>query len=102
MDAVAKKSRMYFLTAYVEYLLDQGIRSEEYYLSDASRFLRFLLARASAEDIITFITQSADSPTYEQRLRRTLRKFYRFANAHLGIDHDPCEHLSSPTHFRPN
>lgn len=48
---MGKRATIHFLTAYVEYLLDQGIRSEEYYLGDASRFLRFLLsfrARSSA------------------------------------------------------
>lgn len=99
---MAQKSRMYFLTAYVEYLLDQGIRSEEHYLGDASRFLRFLLRRASVQDVMAFIAESTDSPTYEQRLRQSLRKFYRFANAHLGIEHDPCKHLSKAHPMRPN
>lgn len=82
---LAKRSRVYFLTAYVEYLLDQGIRSEEYYLGDASRYLRFLLSRSSADDVESFIRATAGSPSYEARLRKTLRKFHSFTKDRLGI-----------------
>jgi len=82
---LAKQSRTYFLTAYVEYLLDEGIRSEDYYLGDASRFLRFLLARATAADVEAFIDATAHSPAYAARLRKTLRKFFRFARERLDL-----------------
>lgn len=82
---LGKKGHVYFLTAYVEYLLDEGIRSEEYYLGDASRFLRHLLARTSADDVERYITGRTRSKTYRARLRKTLRKFYTFAEQRLHI-----------------
>lgn len=82
---LSKRPRVYFLTAYVEYLLDQGIRSEEYYLGDASRYLRFLLSKSSADDVELFIRSTAKSRSYETRLRKTLRKFHSFAEERLGI-----------------
>ena len=42
-----KNSKVHFLTSYVEYLMDNGIRSEEYYVGDASRFIRYLLANVT-------------------------------------------------------
>ena len=71
------RGKVHFLTAYIEFLLDEGIKSEEYYLGDASRFLRFLLARVEEGDIQAFVENS--SPSYQRRLRKTLRKFYAFA-----------------------
>ncbi|HEY8417781.1 MAG TPA: hypothetical protein VIK93_07090 [Limnochordales bacterium] len=94
---MAKQARTYFLTAYVEYLLDQGIRSEETYLGDASRYLRFLLARAGPADVEAFIA-SARSPAYRARLRKTLRKFYAFARERLGVPADPWAALEPPAH----
>lgn len=73
------------MTAYVEYLLDHGIRSEEYYLGDASRYLRFLLAESGPDQIERFIKGTARSSSYEARLRKTLRKFHAFAEERLGI-----------------
>ncbi len=81
-------SKIYFLTAYFEYLLDEGIRSEEYYLSDASRFLRYLLERASESDINEFLATSGNTESYKKRLRKTIRRFYRFAHEHLDVS-DP-------------
>ena len=71
---MGKRATIHFLTAYVEYLLDQGIRSEEYYLGDASRFLRFLLANTTAEQVQSYI-RSHSSPAYRARLEKTLRSF---------------------------
>lgn len=82
---LSKRPRVYFLTAYVEYLLDQGIRSEEYYLGDASRYMRYLLAKSGPEDLERFIADVARSSSYEARLRKTLHKFYVFAEERLGI-----------------
>lgn len=82
---MSKKGHIYFLTAYVEYLLDQGIRSEEYYLGDASRYLRYLLSRTTPEDVENYINGRTRSPAYRQRLRKTLRKFYAFAQQRLHI-----------------
>jgi|SRR5690554_1624394 len=81
-----KHSKVHFLTGYVEYLLDSGIRSEEYYLGDASRFLRFLLANSTEEDVKRFIEQSAMSPYYKQRLEKTLRRFFVFCVERLAIE----------------
>ncbi|MBO8142240.1 MAG: hypothetical protein H0Z37_08715 [Firmicutes bacterium] len=93
---MAKQARTYFLTAYVEYLLDSGIRSEEYYLGDASRYLRFLLARTTASDIDAFVATAARSPAYRNRLRKTLRRFYRFARERLGTPVDPFGECGEP------
>lgn len=87
---MSKRSKVYFLTAYVEYLLDQGIRSEEYYLGDASRFLRFLLASATPDQVEAYI-RAHRSPTYRARLEKTLGKFFAFAAEGLSID--SCQFL---------
>lgn len=81
---MAKRPTVHFLTAYVEYLWDQGIRSEEYYLGDASRFLRFLLASTTPEQIESYISAHS-SPAYRVRLEKTLRKFFAFAQEKLAI-----------------
>ena len=82
---MGKRATIHFLTAYVEYLWDQGIRSEEYYLGDASRFLRFLLANTTAEQVQSYI-RSHSSPAYRARLEKTLRKFFLFAQEKLAIE----------------
>jgi len=86
-----KKSKVYFLTAYIEYLFDEGIKSEEYYLGDASRFLRFLLSRVEDGDIAAFVGGS--SPGYQRRLRKTLRKFFIFAQRELDITNEVLERI---------
>ncbi|NMB11026.1 MAG: hypothetical protein GX977_01940 [Firmicutes bacterium] len=88
---MASKGRVYFLTAYIEFLLDEGIKSEEYYLGDASRFLRFLLSRVEEKDIQAFVEHS--SPSYQRRLRKTLRKFYSFAQKELKITNTALEQV---------
>lgn len=82
---MSKRPKVHFLTAYVEYLLDQGIRSEEYYLGDASRFLRFLLANTTPELVEQYLSNN-NSPTYRARLEKTLRKFFIFAQEKLYIE----------------
>lgn len=82
---MAKRPRVYFLTAYVEYLLDEGIRSEEYYLGDASRYVRWLLAQTTAADVHRYIEERTTSPTYKARLRKTLNKFTTFVEERLHI-----------------
>mgnify|MGYP000912654090 CR=1 FL=1 len=88
---MASKGKVYFLTAYIEFLLDTGIKSEEYYLGDASRFLRFLLTRVEEGDIEAFLEPS--SPSYQKRLRKTLRKFYSFAHEELKITNTAIERV---------
>ncbi len=83
---MSKRIKVHFLTAYVEYLLDQGIRSEEYYLGDASRFLRYLLATATAADVEAYIHNTKHSKSYKKRLEKTLRKFFIFARERLAIE----------------
>ena len=85
------KGKVHFLTAYIEFLLNEGIKSEEYYLGDASRFLRFLLTRVEEGDIQAFIENS--SPSYQKRLRKTLRKFYTFAQRELRITNQALERI---------
>lgn len=86
---MAKRARTYFLTAYVEYLLDQGIRSEEDYVGVASRYLRFLLARSGPLDVEAFLEAATDSRAYRARLKRSLRKFYTFARERLHVTVSP-------------
>lgn len=81
-----KSSKIHFLTAYVEYLLDNGVRSEEYYVGDASRFLRYLLANITEKDVLDFINHSARTKSYRNRLKKTLRKFFNFGNDILAIE----------------
>ncbi|NLK07658.1 MAG: hypothetical protein GX316_03035 [Firmicutes bacterium] len=83
---MGKKGKVYFLASYIEYLFNEGIKSEEYYLGDASRFLRFLLSRVEHSDIEAFVKDM--SPSYEKRLKKTLRKFCAFAQAELNINND--------------
>lgn len=83
---MGKRAKIHFLTAYVEYLLDQGIRSEEYYLGDASRFLRHLLAGVTTEQVHSYICSSHHSEAYRLRLEKTLRKFFSFAQENLSIE----------------
>lgn len=81
-----KNCKVHFLTAYVEFLLDNGVRSEEYYVGDASRFLRYLLANITEDDVISFINSSAQTTSYKKRLRRTLRKFFNFGSEILALE----------------
>ena len=68
----------------MEYIWDQGNRSEEYYLGDASRLLRYLLASTTLEQIESYISAHS-SPAYRARLDKTLRKFFGFAQEKLAI-----------------
>lgn len=83
---MSKNAKVHFLTAYVEYLLDSGIRSEEYYLGDASRFMRYLLANATEEDVYRYINGATRSPSYRNRLEKTLKRFFLFASERLAIN----------------
>ncbi|NLL42021.1 MAG: hypothetical protein GX251_01620 [Firmicutes bacterium] len=83
---MSKRAKIHFLTAYVEYLLDQGIRSEEYYLGDASRFLRHLLSNTTSEQVHSYICSAHHSEAYQMRLEKTLRKFFTFAHENLSIE----------------
>jgi len=87
---VGKAPRVHFLTTYFEYLLDSGIRTENDYLGDASRFLRYLADRATAEDIDRFISTRTTNPAYRRRLKARLRKFYQFASEQLDFTHNPA------------
>ncbi|MGI6082691.1 MAG: site-specific integrase [Limnochordia bacterium] len=84
-----KTQRVHFLTAYTEYLWEQGIKTEEAYVGDASRFLRFLADRATAADVAQFLRGDGYSTHYARRLRNTLRKFYEFAAERLDIHNNP-------------
>lgn len=86
---MGKSTRVYFLTAYIEYLLDHGIRTEEVYLGDASRFLRYLLSTVTDDEIDRYIKRQATSVGYAKRLRSSLRKFYDFAQEYLDVPKNP-------------
>ncbi len=90
---MGKNSKVHFLTAYTEYLFDEGIKSEYYYLGDASRFARFLLSQATEDDLNSFLSASANGTQYEKRLRKTLKKFYQFASERLDIKDNLLSHL---------
>ncbi|HHU62339.1 MAG: hypothetical protein QM401_07720 [Bacillota bacterium] len=98
---MSKKAKIHFLTAYVEYLLDQGIRSEEYYLGDASRFLRFLLANTTYEQIESYINNTNRSPSYRARLETSLRKFFVFAEEKLAIKNKSLQVIQKETRSAP-
>ncbi len=83
---MAKMGKVHFLTSFMEYLLDQGIRTEDTYLSDISRFLRFLLQQASPADVEAFLAECGSAPSTQNRIRRSLRLFYRFAQDHLDLN----------------
>ena len=83
---MSKNAKVHFLTAYVEYLFDSGIRSEEYYLGDASRFMRYLLANVTPEDVQRYIHDATRSPSYQNRLEKTLKRFFLFASERLAMD----------------
>ena len=85
---VSKQARVHFLTAYLEYLYDQGSKSEYYYVGDASRYLRFLIQNSRPEDIQAFLSTSS-SAAYRRRLAMTLKKFYAFAAERLDVTNDP-------------
>lgn len=88
---VGKKTKVYFLTGYMEYLFDKKVSSEYNYLADASRFLRYLLSQASKEDVQDFINGRANSDNYARRIRGSLAKFYEFASEHLNVDNNPLK-----------
>jgi hypothetical protein len=81
--------RVHFLTAYTEFLWEQGIETEETYVGDASRFLRFLAGRATPDDVAQFLRGDGNSAHYARRLRKTLSKFYEFAAEQLDIRNNP-------------
>jgi len=87
---MSKEAKIHFLTAYLEYLLGQGIKSENDYLGDASRFLRYLLRLSGPAEIEAFL-QTARSTAYRRRLVKSLRKFYAFAVEQLDLPHNPME-----------
>lgn len=74
------------MTSYFECLMRSGIRSEDDYIGDASRFLRYLLSEARDEDILRFFAHCSASPGYQRRLRRTLRRFFAYLQEHLEIE----------------
>ena len=86
---MGRAARVYFLTAYVEYLMDHGIKTEDAYIGDASRFLRFLIGQATPAHVEQFLSAHTDSIHYTRRLRNTLRKFYQFAADRLDISNNP-------------
>ena len=79
-------SRVHFMTSYVEYLLRLGIRNEDDYIGDVSRFLRYLLTQVDNGDIEAFFAACNAPPGYRRRLRRTLRRFFDYSREHLDID----------------
>ena len=92
---MAKMSKVHFMTSYFEYLLRRGIRSEDDYIGDASRFLRFLIANTRSEDIVAFFDSCQASPGYRRRMRRTLRRFFEYSREHLEIDAQAIEVFQS-------
>ncbi|MBE3582869.1 MAG: hypothetical protein IMX01_02000 [Limnochordaceae bacterium] len=68
------KGRVYFLEAYLAYLLQERVAAEERAVGDASRFCRFLLSRTRPDDIEEFL-QRTDSLPYRRQVRRSLERF---------------------------
>ena len=82
----SEKSKVYF-TAYIEYL-DEGIKSEETIL-EMPVVLRFLVQVGM--EISCLCRWS--SPGYQRRLRKTLRKFFIFAQRELDITNEVLERI---------
>lgn len=80
-----KASKIYFITAYMEFLLKEGLKCEEVYVGDASRFLRFLLAQASSEALLEFVNQSSKTEASRRRVISSLNRFLTFINSNLEI-----------------
>lgn len=85
LGVLGMRPRVYFLTSYLEYLLEQGSSAEESAVGDASRFCRYLLARAGEPDIESFLRQATGSAEYRKRLRRSVYRFLRFARDELAL-----------------
>lgn len=75
---MARPRSPYLMVAYLERLLEDGIRTEERFVADASRFVRYLLAHAGSEEVEAFLAETTRSPRYRQRLRASLARFFRF------------------------
>lgn len=80
-----KVGKTYFLTSYMEYLLSEGLKCEETYVADASRFIRYLLANAPLESVKEFVAQSGNTFSYRRRLISSLNRFLSFAEKELDI-----------------
>ncbi len=80
-----KASRTYFLTSYMEYLLCEGLKCEETYVADASRFIRYLLVNAPLESVKEFVAQSGNTSSYRRRLISSLNRFLNFAEKELDL-----------------
>lgn len=69
------------MAAYLEALLAEGIRTEERFVADAGRFVRYLLVHAGPDAIEPFLETTTRSVTYRRRLRASLARFLRFVGA---------------------
>lgn len=69
----------------MEFLLKEGLKCEETYVGDASRYLRYLLATTSNESLNQFVEQSGKSEAYRRRLHSSLNRFLQFAKDDLDI-----------------
>lgn len=69
----------------MEFLLLEGLRCEETYVGDASRFLRFLLENTTTEVISEFIEKSGNTPASRRRISSSINRFLKFAQNDLQI-----------------
>ena len=76
----------YLMAAYLEALLAEGIRTEERFVADAGRFIRYLLVHAGPDAIEPFLEETTRSVTYRRRLRASLERFLRFVGALPSLD----------------
>ena len=67
---MATRADVFFLTAYMGHLMGDGIRSEQVYVVDASRFLRFLLERSCERDVEEFVASRARLSAVRQTAAR--------------------------------
>ncbi len=80
-----RPNKTYFITSYMEFLLLEGLRCEETYVGDASRFLRFLLENTTTEVISEFIEKSGNTPASRRRISSSINRFLKFAQNDLQI-----------------
>jgi len=69
----------------MEYLLSEGLKCEETYVADASRFVRYLIANAPLKSVEEFVAHSGNTLSYRRRLISSINRFLSFAQKDLNI-----------------
>jgi len=97
---MGKRATIHFLTAYVEYLLDQGIRSEEYVFRRRFPFSPLPAGQYHGRTG-SKLYPLPQLPAYRARLEKTLRKFFLFAQEKLAIEVEQIVERQKKTRSKP-